>query len=997
VAATSVAANKTLNIVWNTALKRYQNVNTGRIVSSAVGKAAVEAQKEAARDAAFNAAENILVQQQLADMAAQKAQEEAQRTAQQMATDAAAKAARESAFDRGEAILQAQQLRDMGITKATWQENAANVANMAALRAQAAKNATAMEQGAAKTGLFAKALAGLKNAAPGATAAISKAVTAIGGASTLAALGAAAGGITLVAYALVKAEEAAFKRKLGTGEEQAAQLSLYDEEMAAADLARAQGVKDQIEGMRIRVQDTPVSARQLEKAGETYKGEKDLERGKDALKAQAAKDLYAANFWIRNFGQNLNAGMLTEYQESINNFVDTAEVETTHDLHRLERVIRKQARKQIWSDFFQGAQVDVIKAINDFWKVVLAALLKAVDLKDFALDLSVKLYNTVAEAINKAQAELGVVLFKIPLKVVIEEETGKEYGPQGPGTAYMREAERIAKQNALGGFDYSAENMQNTFLGISDEKTWSNEHVDYFGAALDRINDKVDAAQKNVDGFNAGLSRLDDALFAVNQQSRALDLALRPYEDSLRRVEAAAALITIPLERQKRALEKNLKDTEDNAAKLRKQYEEENKQAQKAIEDAEAQLKLAKEKLDVISWNLFIEQAKNKINFRETSAQELTLKTQKLIQEDIVAAQEEALQKMRDELEARKEQQDKQIEAAEKQVEAANKQIEAIDAMLAAEQERVQYAQEEVELQKAYQVEQRITLEHQEDYLSNQREIMQRQQTSAQEELTAIQKVQDKVQELTDEYRKNADEMEQTSLAASEEVEQMGKDATSGISKMVTGMNSAIDKETAESLAERVGLYNDFVNIFYPRTVKKIVDLPMEQTIAGAAFTAQIEEAQKTLGDSAYAWLTDPSTGLAYIVQDGFRVLVENINKELENVVWPGVPDDIREVLKGSGILNNATKAATGFEGLIKKPRLFLAGEAGPEYVNIQPMYGSGVNTGQGMAMMGGGNSTSNVTTITNVNNFNVTGMYGQSQTPRSIRGDLQVAAAMQH
>jgi len=81
---------------------------------------------------------------------------------------------------------------------------------------------------------------------------------------------------------------------------------------------------------------------------------------------------------------------------------------------------------------------------------------------------------------------------------------------------------------------------------------------------------------------------------------------------------------------------------------------------------------------------------------------------------------------------------------------------------------------------------------------------------------------------------------------------------------------------------------------------------------------------------------------------------------------------------------------------VVDRPRLFRIGEAGPEYVSIRPMRGTGVESPISRNVYGQAtynNSSSTVVT----NNYNVSGVYGQTPTKRSIRAELELSAHMYH
>jgi len=206
------------------------------------------------------------------------------------------------------------------------------------------------------------------------------------------------------------------------------------------------------------------------------------------------------------------------------------------------------------------------------------------------------------------------------------------------------------------------------------------------------------------------IAAVDDAMSAVREQEYELDKALWPFEDALARAEAAATLIIIPLERQKKVIQAEIAAMEEAAAVEQKRYDVIISALEERIRLQEEVYEQASEYAAVLDHELFMERLRNTILRKAGSARQLELESERRVQDVVIAKEQERLQKMKDELDDQKELAEIQKEAADKQIEAANKQIEAIDAMIDAEKERITFLEEELAIAKALQFEERQIL-----------------------------------------------------------------------------------------------------------------------------------------------------------------------------------------------------------------------------------------------------------------------------------------------
>jgi len=531
------------------------------------------------------------------------------------------------------------------------------------------------------------------------------------------------------------------------------------------------------------------------------------------------------------------------------------------------------------------------------------------------------------------------------------------------------------------------------------------------------------------------LEEIGRQLNYVSSQVRLLDDELRPFEETLQRAEAAASLIVIPLQRQLRALQKNLKEQQKIVEEVKKRHAEENKALEEAIRLAELRLEKDRERLQNLDWELFIEQTKNKIWKQETSARELALKTEKLIMQDSVEQQEIALERMKEQLEEQKKRQELEVEAAEKQIEAAEAMIDAVQMQIDAAQEVVTYAQEELELRRAMQVEQRIAIDNQRRVLELAQEAMQRQkdELSYQQEL-----LKEKEQLAKDTSKDEADEVIPDSTAITDAnakaVEELARDLTNAY-KM--GMEA-----TGEAMPGYVG-----------GVVDKVKAMPLKDTVPAAMINYPMSQAEAEAMDSIITWVDGipmkiqgyqlrgknlptviMNTGWDSAKQQGYLEIDEwwdkpeqgvlaifaDKAKEAGEIIADGIAEGLMKTVTlpkwlqyiltiigaGATVGYENTPASTdglarGFEGMVDRPRQFLVGEAGPEYVQVTPMSGM-IHGGTGVGvpvsrMVSSSNVVNNTSSVVNNNNYNVSGVYGQTPSERSIRSELELSAHMYH
>lgn len=229
--------------------------------------------------------------------------------------------------------------------------------------------------------------------------------------------------------------------------------------------------------------------------------------------------------------------------------------------------------------------------------------------------------------------------------------------------------------------------------------------------------DQVQTIAENLEKIlKSALWKVTDELFALDNQTFALDKVLWPFEDALTRAKAAADLVTIPLLRQQRILQKQLD-------LLKKAEDAEQRRAEAAIKALEKQVDLMqqmidadRERLAIIDHEIFIEQIRNKILGQVTSAKLITMKSASRILTDQVAQEELSLKKTQAIVDAEKTRWEERQAALQAQQQIIQDQIDQLEELIQLELDKVTYAEDELALRKAIQVEYRLAILAQERF-----------------------------------------------------------------------------------------------------------------------------------------------------------------------------------------------------------------------------------------------------------------------------------------
>jgi len=285
--------------------------------------------------------------------------------------------------------------------------------------------------------------------------------------------------------------------------------------------------------------------------------------------------------------------------------------------------------------------------------------------------------------------------------------------------------------------------------------------------------------------------------------------------------------------------------------------------------------------------------------------------------------------------------------------------------------------------------------------------LLSREKAVADERVSGLKETQKVTEELTEDAKEYALTFESFGSSVASTVEGLTKDEKAALRTMTEEAGKLVDNNTIEIRKKYEDMMAAITDVYIPQRVRLIKQTPTEDTIMGAALLDPMDAVTKAMDDALETWMNSPESGLQRVATEGFGTMVMTINDTLSQITWPDVPDYIQDFMKGNypgGHSNTQSRympditAASGFNGIVRRPTTILAGEAGPESVNITPYQpGSGVNVPSYRVYPNNTvNNNSSSTTIIN-NNFDVEGVYGQTPSKRSALSELQLAAHMIH
>jgi len=297
-------------------------------------------------------------------------------------------------------------------------------------------------------------------------------------------------------------------------------------------------------------------------------------------------------------------------------------------------------------------------------------------------------------------------------------------------------------------------------------------------------------------------------------------------------------------------------------------------------------------------------------------------------------------------------------------------------------------------------------------------------QTMAMEKQT-VQAIQQNIEKLKDQIREQGDLNQSAKLttqgiinqqagiyAMSNAYSQLGKDALPGLNKQLLDANANLKTHQGNIEALKSGYTT--LNAELKQLTDGLSNLDKQgpkfwdDTFTAAEHSGKMQKKQleeiKKIGEDAYHSVTKAfSDGVAKMMVEG-KSLTETFQNMFKQMAEQVISDIIRMEIEmavfrsmsiggggGFGGFGNVFMGATGTDQLVTSPTMFIAGEAGPEYVSITSPGNIGHTGG------GGGTSVGNVTV--HVHGINdpraIADKVGQAILERIRgRGDLSFARA---
>jgi hypothetical protein len=282
--------------------------------------------------------------------------------------------------------------------------------------------------------------------------------------------------------------------------------------------------------------------------------------------------------------------------------------------------------------------------------------------------------------------------------------------------------------------------------GYATIKSWIDGMLSVSLKPIEQLVEKVSKQLRNA------LWEVEDAMFQIRVRELGLDKLLYDIQDALFLIREEAELLLIPLERQLRPLQRQL-DAMQEFHETQKEAMEDRLDALKEQRDLlQEMLEQDRDRLELIEHRLFMEDLRNRILRRETSARELELRSQAEVQRDVVARREQELEAAREQMKEERDRartQDKIFDAQER---ALEKQIAALDKLIQVQEDRVTWQEEELRLAEARQAQQRLTIRQEERYWNEQRMFLDHYQDVLARAKTLL-------KEITDEQKRSTDVM----------------------------------------------------------------------------------------------------------------------------------------------------------------------------------------------------------------------------------------------
>jgi len=227
---------------------------------------------------------------------------------------------------------------------------------------------------------------------------------------------------------------------------------------------------------------------------------------------------------------------------------------------------------------------------------------------------------------------------------------------------------------------------------------------------LDLLERRIALERKSLEN---ALRAAELSLRGIEDQVYALDKALWPLQDAFTQIRADADLIIIPLRRQQREIERQI----DSMTRLSEIEQERIERHLRALEQQRDALQeiidVDRDRLELINHEIFMEQLRNRILQRVTSAGLLTMQSQSAVLQDQLDLRQEQMKALNEQTKDERERLQDVKDVLAEQLEPLKERLQILVDAITLEEDRVTFAQENLRLEEARQTASRITLEQQ--------------------------------------------------------------------------------------------------------------------------------------------------------------------------------------------------------------------------------------------------------------------------------------------
>jgi len=203
------------------------------------------------------------------------------------------------------------------------------------------------------------------------------------------------------------------------------------------------------------------------------------------------------------------------------------------------------------------------------------------------------------------------------------------------------------------------------------------------------------------------------SLRGIEDQVYALDKALWPLRDAFTQISADADLVLIPLRRQRREIERQIDRMERLSEIEQKRIERHLRALEKQRDALQDIIDTDRKRLDIVNHEIFMEQQRNRILQRVTSARFLTMESQAAVMQDQLAIRQQEMKALNKQTKNERERLRDIRDVLDEQLEPLRERLQMLVDAITLEEDRVTFARENLRLEEARQTAARIALEQQ--------------------------------------------------------------------------------------------------------------------------------------------------------------------------------------------------------------------------------------------------------------------------------------------